>query len=601
MAGVQGLRGRVNDLIHGNLAHDDLDLDLRQERGVNLGAAVLLAAALLQAAAHDLGHGHAGNANVVQRLLQGLKLGQLHDDGNLVHAGIQLGGQRGVLDDLDRGGDLLGAGLGDVVLAQIGILIRVQLGVGRIIDGEACIGAGQAVLVVIQAVDLLLLGDAQADGLFDDREDDEHRGQHPGRHADNAQQLDAQLGKAAAVEQAALGGKQADGDGAPRTVHAVHRDSADGVIDLGNIVEELNREDAEHTGDDADDGRAERVNDVAARGDGDQTGQRTVEGQGDIGLAVAHPGDDQRRNGSQRGGQVGVEADQTCGNHRVIAGHADGGAAVEAEPAEPQDKNAQSHRGQVVAGDSAGLTGLVVFADAGAEHPGAQAGRDAADEVNCGGAGKIMEAELCQPAAAPDPVAGDGVDDQADGGGVAAVGAELRALGHRAGDDGRGSGAEHSLEHRVDPDRQRAEVIAAADERIKPADERTGTGKHDAEADEPVARRTDTKIHHILHQNIAGIFCTGQASLAQGKARLHEEHQKRSNQCPCNVCGIVHRTEPLSYFSKQKGAGQNHTVRRLCRSFIALMLSQSCGLVKRVGTYFIHICRKCCTTSRKYR
>ena len=77
----------------------------------------------------------------------------------------------------------------------------------------------------------------------------------------------SQLGKAAAVEQAALGGKQADGDGAPRTVHAVHRDSADGVIDLGNVVEELNREDAEHTGDDADDGRAERVNDVAARGD----------------------------------------------------------------------------------------------------------------------------------------------------------------------------------------------------------------------------------------------------------------------------------------------------------------------------------------------
>ena len=190
---------------------------------------------------------------------------------------------------------------------------------------------------------------------------------------------------------------------------------------------------------------------------------------------------------------------------------------------------------------------------------------------------------------------------QADGGGVAAVGAELRALGHRAGDDGRGSGAEHSLEHRVDPDRQRAEVIAAADERIKPADERTGTGKHDAEADEPVARRTDTKIHHILHQNIAGIFCTGQAGLAQGKARLHEEHQKRRNQCPCNVCGIVHRTEPLSYFAKQKGAGQNHTVRRLCRSFVALMLSQSCGLVKRAGIFFVHVCRKCCTTSRKYR
>ena len=124
-------------------------------------------------------------------------------------------------------------------------------------------------------------------------------------------------------------------------VHAVHRHRADGVIDLGNVVEELNREDAEHAGHDADDGRAERVDHVAAGGDGHQTGQRTVEGQGDIGLAVAHPGDDQRGHRSQRRGQVGVEADQTRGNHRVIAGHADGGAAVEAEPAEPQDENAQ--------------------------------------------------------------------------------------------------------------------------------------------------------------------------------------------------------------------------------------------------------------------
>ena len=140
-----------------------------------------------------------------------------------------------------------------------------------------------------------------------------------------------------------------------------------------------------------------------------------------------------------------------------------------------------------------------------------------------------MESELCQPAAAPDPVAGDGVDDQADGGGVAAVGAELRALGHRAGDDGRGSGAEHSLEHRVDPDRQRAEVIAAADERIKPADERTGTGKHDAEADEPVARRTDTKIHQILHDNVTGILCSGESCLYHSESRLHKEYKCSSD------------------------------------------------------------------------
>ena len=95
-----------------------------------------------------------------------LKLGKLHDDGNLVHTGIQPGGQRGFLRDLDGRRDLLRAGLGDVVLAQVGVLVHVQLGVGRVADGKACVGAGQAVLMDVEAVQLLLLGDAQPDRLL---------------------------------------------------------------------------------------------------------------------------------------------------------------------------------------------------------------------------------------------------------------------------------------------------------------------------------------------------------------------------------------------------------------------------------------------------
>ena len=38
-----------------------------------------------------------------------------------------------------------------------------------------------------------------------------------------------------------------------------------------------------------------------------------------------------------------------------------------------------------------------VLANAGAEHPGTQAGRDAADKVDRRGTGEVMEAELCQP------------------------------------------------------------------------------------------------------------------------------------------------------------------------------------------------------------
>ena len=195
-----------------------------------------------------------------------------------MHAGIQLGRQRSFLGDLDGGRHLLGAGLGDVIFTQVGVLVHIQLSVGGIVDGKTGVGAGQAMLMDVQAVQFLFLRNAQADCLFDDGKDDGHRDQNPGRHADNTQQLDAQLGKIAAVEQAAIGGKQTDRQCAPQAVHAVDRHRTDRVIDFGNVIKEFHREDAEHASHDADHGRAERVDHITAGGDGHQTGQRTVEG-----------------------------------------------------------------------------------------------------------------------------------------------------------------------------------------------------------------------------------------------------------------------------------------------------------------------------------
>ena len=338
-----------------------------------------------------------------------------------------------------------------------------------------------------------------------------------------------------AIQQALTGGEQTGCDGPPHAVHAVHGNSADRVIDLDNIIKKFNGEDAEHTGNDADDGSAERINHIAACGNGNQTGQGTVKGKGNIRLAVTYPAGDQRSNGSQRSGQVGIEADQTSGNHGVIACHCHGGATVEPEPAEPQDKHAQGHGGQVVAGDCAGLAILAVLTNTGAKHPGAQAGGNAANKVNCGGTGKIMEAQLCQPAAAPDPVAGDGVNDQADSGRVAAVSAELGTLCHGAGNNGCCRCTEHGLEHGINPKghalRQDGAVVTAH-KGGKAADERAGTCKHDAEADQPEARCADAEVHHVFHQDVAGVLCTGQASFAQSKACLHKVHQECRNQHP---------------------------------------------------------------------
>ena len=82
-----------------------------------------------------------------------------------------------------------------------------------------------------------------------------------------------------------------------------------------------------------------------------------------------------------------------CGDNGLTL-HADGGAAVEAEPAEPEDEDAESADGQVVAGDGFGFAVLVVFSDTGAEDQSADESGHAAYHMNGCGTGEIMEAKL---------------------------------------------------------------------------------------------------------------------------------------------------------------------------------------------------------------
>ena len=197
---------------------------------------------------------------------------------------------------------------------------------------------------------------------------------------------------------------------------------------LAMLSEELNREDTQHAGDDADDGGARRVNHVAACGDGHQAGQSAVEGQGHIGFAVADPGGDQAAQVASAAAMLvlkQIRPAETMVSSPVM---------LTVEP--PLKPNQQNHRMKTPRamavrlwpGMARALPSLPYLPIRGTQHPGAQAGGEAAHEVDCGGTGEIVEAQLAQPAAAPDPVARDGVDDQADGCRVNAVGAELGAL-----------------------------------------------------------------------------------------------------------------------------------------------------------------------------
>ena len=62
--------------------------------------------------------------------------------------------------------------------------------------------------------------------------------------------------------------------------------------------------------------------------------------------------------------------------------------------------------------DCTSLAILSVLADTGTEDCSTDKGCNAADHVYRRGACEVVEAKLCEPAAAPDPVTGNRIDDR---------------------------------------------------------------------------------------------------------------------------------------------------------------------------------------------
>ena len=147
--------------------------------------------------------------------------------------------------------------------------------------------------------------------------------------------------------------------------------------------------------------------------------------------------------------------------------------------------------------DEAGQTavqghGNIRFAvmDPGDDHgrAGADEGADTADHVDAGGTGEIMEAQILEPAAAPDPVTGNRVDQEADEDRVDTIDGELRPFCHGARDNRRRSGTEDGLENQERHVREARVVsnVEILDKRIRDTDDAVKVrAEHEAEAEEP--------------------------------------------------------------------------------------------------------------------
>ncbi len=183
--------------------------------------------------------------------------------------------------------------------------------------------------------------------------------------------------------------------------------------------------------------------------------------------------------------------------------------------------------GERIHADNLAALVLGELADARPNHLCANQRAQTADHVNRARTGVVMEAELRQPAAAPDPVRLDGVNQRGNDGGIHAVGEELRAFCHCAGDDGRRRRAEDEVKDEV-----REIEIRVRGENVKTgladkAHQVFAQQKREANQDEHHC--ADAEVHQVLHQDVARVLRAGEAGFDHCEACLHPENERRAD------------------------------------------------------------------------
>ena len=417
----------------------------------------------------------------------------------------------------------------------------------------------------VQASSLDIFGDAEAHGGVDSAHRDARHDGRPGGNGEDTNDLDAKLlATGASVVDVGVGGvldvgvcaEDADGDDTPSAASAVDGEGVEGVVDpeLEEQVVGANVDDAR---DDTDDEGHPGVDDGAAGGNADETGEDAVEGQADVIVALEELGEDHRGDGAGSSREGGGHRD-LAGEVGGVARDHEGGAAVEAVPAEPEDEGAEGAHGRGGAGHFVGLLGDgVEAADTGSEDDGADEASDAASHVDDAGAGEVNHAiggrgagekgavvllassgvfvghgaPRREEAVAPAPVDDDGVDEGGEDEGDEDVALEFAALGNGSRDNGGHGSRECPLEEPAGPavggiiflsdtiEDFDATKVGGADESARGG----AVGKTIAE--EPEGNGCDACVDEILEEDVDDVLLAHSAGLEHGEASLHEEDE----------------------------------------------------------------------------
>ena len=348
--------------------------------------------------------------------------------------------------------------------------------------------------------------------------------------ADDGEELDAkQLASVTKVTSDLFSGKDADADRTKGTTHAVHGPDVESVIEI-ELLGELDAAVAPRHAKDTDDEGGPRLDESGSRSDGGETGDG-ADASTDEGRLTFHlPFEQEPAEESRRGGNLRVHSGESGG-----AVGTQRGAAVEAEPAKPEQAGTEGNERDVV---RVGVE-LITF-----ELLAVRQGKDGGEGGETGGgvhddaAGEILDALLSHPATAPDPVAEREVDQVNPDEDEDEVRHEAHAIGKGASHEARRDDGKHALKagkhvRRNGRTRMRLSHRHVLEEviRLRSADEITARlAKAQGETPHDPDDGDETHGDVILHHNGQHVRRTHETTVEEGQTRRHEVHERHRDE-----------------------------------------------------------------------
>lgn len=355
--------------------------------------------------------------------------------------------------------------------------------------------------------------------------------------ADDGEELDTkQLG---AVTEGVFGtdsvlrdlfsGKDADADRTEGTTHTVHGPDVESVIEI-ELLGELDAAVAPRHAEDTDDEGGPRLDESGSRSDGGETGDG-ADASTDEGRLTFHlPFEQEPAEESRRGGNLRVHSGESGG-----AVGTQRGAAVEAEPAKPEQAGTEGNERNVVRIGVELITFELLAVRQGED--GGQGG-ETGGGVHDDAAGEILDALLSHPAAAPDPVAEREVDQVNPDEDEDEVRHEAHAIGKSASHEARRDDGKHALkagEHVRRNGRVRVRLshrhVLEEVIRLRSADEIPARlAKAQGETPHDPDDGDETHGDVVLHHDGEHVRRTHETTVEEGQTRRHEVHERHRDE-----------------------------------------------------------------------